>query len=161
MPSIRGLPPPPSRSDKVIYTRARFYGQRNRPLWKLVQTQITSRRRRAAIHACRRYPWVEGIFEHRNTQPFVHDTSITVRHNGREHIFFVFCQNHCRLPFNNAVVGPWRGNIVVMKAGSDVSGVVDMRSQDAELVDQAINEFVFRVKQKSPFRFPKKLVFNI
>ena len=123
---------------------------------------------------------MEGVFEHRRIQHFIHDTSIIIRHDGKEHTYIVFCQNHCRLPFNTAVAGAWRGDIVVMRSGIDVDGVINMRTEDALLVDQAINEyvifflrsiqgyltfftcrFVLRVQQRSPFRFPKKLVFDI
>jgi len=128
--------------DKISYIRARFYGKCNRPTWKLVQTQITSKRRRSTTHSSRRYPWVEGIFEHHRIQPFIHDTFITVRQNGTENIYHIFCQNHCRLPSNNSVRGVWRGDIIVMREGKDICGVVDMRPQDAGLVDQVINEWV-------------------
>ena len=120
--------------------RARFYGQYSCPVWNIVQMQVTSKCRKAVTHSSCRYPWVEGVFEHCKIQRFIHDTSITIRHNGKEHIYVVFCQNHCCLPFNTALAGAWRGDIVVMKAGTDVDGVINMRTQDAQLVDQAINE---------------------
>jgi len=101
---------------------------------------VTSKCRKAVTHSSCRYPWVEGVFEHCKIQRFIHDTSITIRHNGKEHIYVVFCQNHCCLPFNTALAGAWRGDIVVMKAGTDVDGVINMCTQDAQLVDQAINE---------------------
>src|SRR6266699_2629765 len=97
--------------------RARFYGQYDRPVWKLVHTQVTSKHRATVAHSPCRYPWVEGVFEHRGIQPFIYDTSLTIRHNGKEHIYFVFCQNHCHLPSNTALAGAWRGDILVMRAG--------------------------------------------
>lgn len=103
-------------------------------------TQITSKCRKAVTHFSRRYPWVEGVFKHRRIQNFIHDTSFTIRHNGKKHVYFVFCQNHRLLPINTAVAGAWRGEIVVMKAGTEVEGVINMRTEDALLVDQAINK---------------------
>jgi hypothetical protein len=85
---------------------------------------------------------VEGVFNYRYIQNNIHDTPITIRHNGQEHVFHVFCQNHCHLPPNTAVAGSWRGEIVVMKAGLDNVGVVNMRLQDAKQVDEAINQYV-------------------
>ena len=105
----------------------------------MVPTQLTSKRRRSAVDAACRYPWVEGLLGHRTIQPFIHSTSITIRHNGIEEHYYLFCQNHCRLPLNNSVVGPWRGDIIVMRKGKDICGVVDVRSRDANQVDQVVN----------------------
>jgi hypothetical protein len=73
--------------------------------------------------------WVEGIFGNRRIQPFIHDTSITVHHNRKENTYYVFCQNHCRLPFNNAVIGTWRDDIIVMQARKNICGVLDMHAK--------------------------------
>ncbi|KIM35108.1 hypothetical protein M413DRAFT_32734 [Hebeloma cylindrosporum] len=140
MPSVRGPPPSPSRSDKLAHIRARFYGQSNCPGWKLVQMQITSKHHTSAMDSSCRYPWVEGVLGNRRVQPFIHDTFVTIRHNGKEDVYHVFCQNHCRLPLNRAVGGTWRGNIVVMRSGKAIRGVVNMRLQDARRVDKVINE---------------------
>lgn len=107
----------------------------------MVPTQALSRRRAASLAFCR-YPWVEALFQHRCIQPFIHDTRVTVRFNGQDHTFLLFCQNHRHLPRNTAVAGHWRGDIVVMRVEMGGSDVVNMRPQDAPKVDEVVYKYV-------------------
>lgn len=124
-----------------MYIRARVYSTAKAcPVWKTVPTQVPPKLQRR-IHC---YPWVEGLFEHRYIQPHIHNAKITVRQNGKKHDFVLFCQNHCHLPLNSTVAGQWRGDIVVMKMGTERSDYVNMASRDAYWIDQAVNRFAIQ-----------------
>ncbi|KJA14386.1 hypothetical protein HYPSUDRAFT_208734 [Hypholoma sublateritium FD-334 SS-4] len=164
MPSTRVQPLSPSQTKKsTLFIRARVYASnQTRPSWRFVPTQSPPKRQAQLDRGKKnlRYPWVEGLFNDRRLQPYIHDTIITVSRNGSEHKFVVFCQNHRYLPSNATVGGRWRGNIVVMKIGTGDNGVVNMPLQDSLLIDDVIiHGFVTQVKQQTPFRFPKNLVF--
>ncbi|KJA19402.1 hypothetical protein HYPSUDRAFT_204619 [Hypholoma sublateritium FD-334 SS-4] len=164
MPSTRVQPLSPSRTKKsTLFIRARCYSSsQTHPSWRFVPTQLPPKRQPQIGRSKKnlRYPWVEGLFNNRRLQPYIHDTMITVNRNGSEHKFMVFCQNHRYLPSNATVGGCWRGDIVVMKIGTADSGVVNMPLQESLLVDDAIiHGFVAQIKQRTPFRFPKNLTF--
>jgi len=114
------------------------------------------------------------------TQPHIHDTVITVRRGRRLHHFHIFVKNHRLLPLNAAIatLAPghqWRGDILVMRAGTSVAGVVNIRNGDRRLIDYAVrwylspisyihwayilHSFVQRVHQGSRLYFPRNLIF--
>lgn len=77
------------------------------------------------------------------TQPHIHDVVVTVRRGRRIHRFNIFLKNHCRLPRNSTVSSlvpwlRWNGDILVMRVGVVVPGVVNMRRSDAQLADFAV-----------------------
>ena len=77
------------------------------------------------------------------TQPHIHDVVVTVRRGRRLYRFNVFLKNHCLLPFNPTVSALlpgllWNGDILVMRVGVAVPGVVNMRGTDAQLADFAV-----------------------
>lgn len=77
------------------------------------------------------------------TQPHIHDTIVTVIESARVHKFHIFVKNHELLPLNPAIATlvpgrQWRGDILVMKIGTSVAGVVNLRNDDQRLVDIAV-----------------------
>ncbi|KAF8157405.1 hypothetical protein BJ912DRAFT_936878 [Pholiota molesta] len=139
MPSSRSQPSLSQTRNSTIWVRARVYSSdKARPSWKAVPTSVSPKRGRRG----RRYPWVESLFDHRYIQPHLHDAKITVHQNGKKYNFIVFCQNHCHLPLNAAVAGHWRGDIVAMRIGAEQNDYINMPSQDAQRIDEAINKFV-------------------
>jgi len=79
------------------------------------------------------------------TQPHIHDVVVTVRRGRRLYRFNIFLKNHCRLPLNPTVSSlvpwvQWNGDILVMKIGVVVLGVVNMKRSDAQLADFAVRQ---------------------
>lgn len=77
------------------------------------------------------------------TQPHIHDTIVTVRRGRCLHHFHIFVKNHRLLPLNAAIAAlapghQWRGDVLVMRAGTSVAGVVNMRNGDRRLADYAV-----------------------
>jgi hypothetical protein len=77
------------------------------------------------------------------TQPHIHDVVVTVRRGQRLYRFNIFLKNHCLLPFNTTISSlvpwlRWNGDILVMRVGVTVPGVVNMRRSDAQLADFAV-----------------------
>ena len=117
--------------------RARLYSvsaPANQPTFVTVQTRITDHQR---------FPIVEEVISGMRTQPHIHDTVLTVQRGRRLHRFLIFVKNHRLLPLNAAIAllvpgRQWRGDILVMRIGTSVNGVVNMRTGDRRLVDYAV-----------------------
>lgn len=93
----------------------------------------------------KRFPIVEEAISGMKTQRHIHDVIITVRHGQRSCRFNIFLKNHCLLPFNPTVAAlaqgrQWKGDILVMRVGEVVPGVVNMRGDDARLADFAVRQ---------------------
>ncbi|KAF8949912.1 hypothetical protein BDZ97DRAFT_1689493, partial [Flammula alnicola] len=92
-----------------------------------------------------RFPIVEEAISGMRTQPCIHDVVVTVRQAGCLYRFHLFFKNHCLLPFNPTVSAlvpgrQWNGDILVMRVGVAVLGVVNMRGDDARLADFAVRQ---------------------
>jgi hypothetical protein len=115
--------------------RLRYYGVDGQPIWCSVDAQHTGR-----SAAARRFPWVEALFKFRYVQPFIHEIKATVREDGIDEQFVILCQNHRHLPFNAAVPGEWRGEIVAMRIGKNKAMFINMPTGDARKIDLAISQ---------------------
>lgn len=122
-----------------MYLRARVYPGGQGPVWRPIPTQVPPKRRSPGNKNFHRYPWVESLFENRTLQPFIHDTLITLHENGHDHHFHLFCQNHRRLPANQALDGRWRGEIIVMRVGTN-GVVVNTRAADAARIAIVVDQ---------------------
>lgn len=91
----------------------------------------------------RRFPIVEEAISGMRTQRHIHDVVVTVLRGRRSHRFNIFLKNHCLLPINPTVSAmipgrQWKGDILVMRVGEAVPGVVNTRGGDARLADFAV-----------------------
>ena len=156
--------------------RARLYSvsaPANQPTFVAVQTRITDHQR---------FPIVEEVLSGMRTQPHIHDTVVTVQRGRRLHRFLIFVKNHRLLPLNAGIAllvpgRQWRGDILVMRVGTSVNGVVNLRNGDRRLVDYAVqwyspqnlihsfhlpfflHSFVRRIYQGRRLHFPRHLAF--
>lgn len=90
-----------------------------------------------------RFPIVEEAMSGMRTQPHIHDVVVTVQRGRRTYRFNIFFKNHCLLRLNPTISAlvpgrQWKGDIVVMKVGETVPGVVNMKSNDARLANFAV-----------------------
>ena len=85
---------------------------------------------------------MEGLFEDRFIQPFIHEAHVTLRDKGSKHQFLVFCQNHLHLSVNTSIGRErnWRGDIVVMRLGIKDPRVINMRTGDGARVDYMVKQ---------------------
>lgn len=88
---------------------------------------------------------VEEVMAGMRIQPYVHDAIVTVRRGQRLYRFNVFLKNHRLLPINNTILASipgrrWNGDLVAMKVGEVVPGVVNMSRNDAQLADFAVRQ---------------------
>ncbi|KAF5328327.1 hypothetical protein D9619_013351 [Psilocybe cf. subviscida] len=165
MPSSRGQVPSPSERGSSVHLQARLFASRaKRPIYTRVHTfvpsRIQSRRPRAnsarlpqaeVSHLVARYPWVEQLNEDAHIQSRIHDCRLTVREGDKTHSFKVFYQNHAHLPLNHNLGHLWRGDITVMRLGTE-GEVVNLRKDDRARVDWLVTEFIFKAKQ-GPLRY--------
>lgn len=94
-----------------------------------------------------RFPMVEEAMSGIQIQPYVHDVIVTVRHGRHICCFNIFVKNHRLLPFNQTILAlipgrQWNGDILALKVGKSVPGVVNMSQYDALLADFAVKEWV-------------------
>lgn len=86
---------------------------------------------------------VEDVISGMRIQPHIHDVIVGVRRGQHVHYFNIFLKNHRFLPVNHTILTlfpgrSWNGDILVMKMGKAVPGVVNMRHDDAWLADFAV-----------------------
>lgn len=138
-----------------MYLQARLFSSRaKRPTYTRVPTfvpsRIRSRRPRANStrlphaevgHLVTRYPWVEHLNEDTHIQSRIHDCRLAVREGGTVHSFIVFYQNHAHLPSNHNLGHLWRGDVIVMRLGTE-GEVVNLRKDDCERVDWLVAGYV-------------------
>lgn len=89
---------------------------------------------------------VEEAMAGMRIQPYIHDVFVVVKRGERAYRFNIFLKNHRLLPINSAVsvMVPgcqWNGDILVMKVGKVVRGVVNLRDEDAQVADFAVRQY--------------------
>ncbi|KAI6120545.1 hypothetical protein EV401DRAFT_1859664, partial [Pisolithus croceorrhizus] len=87
------------------------------------------------------YPVAESVLQDAALQPYVHNCQITV-HEGRcTYHYCIFFKWHCRLRAN-AMLDKFQGDVVIMKIGTRVLSVVNMRVRDIAIADYIVSRLV-------------------
>lgn len=86
---------------------------------------------------------VEEVMGGIRTQPYVHDVIVTVIRGQHSYRFNIFMKNHRLLPINSTISAlvpgsQWNGDVLVMKMGRTVPGVINMSGADGQLADFAV-----------------------
>ncbi|KDR71188.1 hypothetical protein GALMADRAFT_144249 [Galerina marginata CBS 339.88] len=144
----------PSRNAQYTAITAQLYGTTStNPICIPIRTRATKEIRN---------PIVEEVFGSDNIRAQVHDAEVTVHRGHRIHRFYIFVTNHQDLPLNAAVASLipgqiWRGNILVMRLGSKVNGVVNLRTGDKQLIRYVLRQFLRYARQGRPLKLPDNL----
>ncbi|KDR77445.1 hypothetical protein GALMADRAFT_209805 [Galerina marginata CBS 339.88] len=128
----------PCHNAQYISITAQLYGTTSKnPIRIPIRTRTTKELRD---------PIVEEVFGSDNVRVQVHDAEVTLRRGRQLHRFCIFVTNRQALPLNAAVasLSPgriWRGNILVMRLGSKVNGVVNLRTGDQRLIRRVLRHW--------------------
>ncbi|KDR82471.1 hypothetical protein GALMADRAFT_206340 [Galerina marginata CBS 339.88] len=131
----------PCRNAQYVSITALLYGTTSaNPIRVPIRTRTTNELRN---------PIVEEAFGGHDVRIQIHDTQVTV-HRGRQiHQFCIFVTNRQDLPLNAAIAAltpgeSWRGNILVMRLGKKINGVVNLRADDGRLIRFVLRRFISR-----------------
>ncbi|KDR65808.1 hypothetical protein GALMADRAFT_148392 [Galerina marginata CBS 339.88] len=122
---------PPRQNARYSPVRAVLFGTVSaNPVSLPIQTRIAEDLRS---------PLVEEALSGMETQSRVHDVQVTVRRGRGVHRFHIFFKNHSFLPINASILAlvpgrQWHGDILVMRLGVKIDGVVNLRAEDGPLV---------------------------
>src|SRR5262245_25533631 len=92
------------------------------------------------------FPLAESVLSGSQTQPHVHNCTVSVS-NGRDAINFeIFFKRHVHLPINRsiplAVRKKFRGDVLIMRVGVNGERVVNMRPRDGVIADWAVQRYI-------------------
>ncbi|KAJ3715648.1 hypothetical protein C8R42DRAFT_645553 [Lentinula raphanica] len=124
--------------------RARLYSA-NLTQPKAVTARVRHNTRRPAKD---RFVYASLLLSGQRTQPYLHDTVVTIQYGGRVFTFLVFFKRHKRLPVNVPIqnIGGkvMRGDVLLVACGTKVS----IRNLQSGLEDKAADRAVKRLSEQ-------------
>ncbi|PPQ86669.1 hypothetical protein CVT24_009524 [Panaeolus cyanescens] len=114
-----------------------------------------------------RFPAPELVFRGMDVDPGIHDVVLTMRRGKKVVRYNIYFKKNMNLPVNHCVgaltagsISAWYGDVLFMKLGSKIDGVVNWRREDDHLANLALKRFVSHVKQSGTTIYPLNLQFD-